>query len=74
MELNEMKLFLLSTIASGVACAPLYVSAISPAFTSVQNIQGSNYRGAIPPPWITGGYWNRPYPGPYAAGAANGNQ
>lgn len=60
-----MNLLLLSTIASSVACAPLLISALSPKFSSVQNIQGSNYSGAIPPPWITGFYGSpyRPYGG-----------
>jgi hypothetical protein len=53
-----MKLTVVIALITSTFADPLFsprgidVSAISPKFTIVQNIQGSNYRGAVPPPWF----------------------
>jgi hypothetical protein len=55
-----MRLIDILSLLTAVSAAPLVsLGLLNPTMTSVQNVQGSNYSGLTPPPWITGGYYGQ---------------
>jgi hypothetical protein len=70
-----MKLGDLLSLIAAVSAAPLLdLGLLNPTMTSVQNVQGSNYSGLMPPPWITGGSLGGPWGQPYGPPPYNPNQ